>query len=388
MKLLAYSHPRIQTVMLGSVVFLTVGMYHVITSLGGAGQQTATLADTANITLYAVFMVFCLATPACLNYFGLRASLCFGSIGYAAYAASLWCYNRTGNQPFVIFGGAWCGLSAAFLWTAERTGVVAYAPEGKKGLYVSIFWTVYQIGTVVGFAIPVAQNWKATAATHVNDGTYIGLFVLMLCGSIVALLLLPTNKVVREDGMPVTMPSQMSIKQHVVLCWRITVEKKWIILMWPLAFGTNYYVIYQSNRYNGVTFSVRGRALNTLSSGLAQVASTWTMTALMDWVPLRRVQRAYLGVAFNLLLTTGVWIGGYYAMEAGLPNGVVFDVFDSGLGVRAFLYAMYGYMDGCYNTFALWFIGYLSNDFEEVSLACRRPHFLSPLGQSANITFP
>ena len=119
--------------------------------------------------------------------------------------------------------------------------------------------------------------------------------------------------------MPVTMPSQMSIKQHVLLCWKITVEKKWIILMWPLAFGTNYYVIYQSNRYNGVTFSVRGRALNTLISGLAQVSSTWTTTALVDWVPLRRRQRAYIGVAFNLLLTTGVWIGGYYAMEAGLP---------------------------------------------------------------------
>ncbi len=315
-------------------------------------------------------MVFCLANPACLNYFGLRTSLCFGSIGYAAYAASLWCYNRTGNEPFVIFGGAWCGLSAAFLCTAERTGVIAYAPEDKKGLYVSIFWTIYQIGTVVGSAIPVGQNWSHKSASRVNDGTYIGLFILMLLGAVVALLLVPTHRVVREDGKPVTIPSQLSIKQHVVACWDITKKKKWIILMWPLSFGTNYYVIYQSNRYNGLTFSVRGRSLNTLISGCAQVLSTWTMTALMDWVPLPRRQCAYLGLVFNLLLLTGVWVGGYFAMVDGLPDGKLIDVYDRGYGVRAFLYAMYGYMDGCYNTFALWFIGALSNDFREVRLLC------------------
>jgi hypothetical protein len=70
--------------MLGFVIFLTVGMYHVITALGGAGQQRATLTDGANITLYGVFTVFCFISPACLNYFGMRATLCFGAVGYAA----------------------------------------------------------------------------------------------------------------------------------------------------------------------------------------------------------------------------------------------------------------------------------------------------------------
>lgn len=90
LKLLPYSHPRVQAIMLGCVLFLTVGMYNVITFLGGAGQETTYLSDIANISLYTVFTVFCLISPACLNYFGLRASLCFGGFGYAAYAASLW----------------------------------------------------------------------------------------------------------------------------------------------------------------------------------------------------------------------------------------------------------------------------------------------------------
>lgn len=61
-------------------------MYSVITFLGGAGQETDYLSDVANIALYAVFTVFCLIAPACLNYFGLRVTLCFGGFGYAAYA--------------------------------------------------------------------------------------------------------------------------------------------------------------------------------------------------------------------------------------------------------------------------------------------------------------
>lgn len=187
---------------------MTAGIYQVITALGGAGQESAHLADSASITLFSIFMGFTLLAPAVLNYFGIRLTLGVGSLGYAAYAASLWCYNHTGNQPFVIFGGAWCGFSAAFLWVAERVGPVAYASEHQKGFYVAIFWTVYQIGTMLGAAIPVGQNWNAGVSNHsrVTDGTYIGLFIIMLCGAGVSFLLLPMDKVVREDGTRVALP--------------------------------------------------------------------------------------------------------------------------------------------------------------------------------------
>lgn len=152
---------------------MTVGMYGVIMSLGGAGQETAYLADVSNIALCAVFTVFCLVAPACLNYFGLRPMLCFGGVGYAAYAASLWCYNHTGNTGFVIFGGAWNGLSAAALWQAEGTAITAYAAEGMKGFYISIMWSILNVGAIIGAAIPLAQNWNAGVnnGSRVNDGT-------------------------------------------------------------------------------------------------------------------------------------------------------------------------------------------------------------------------
>ena len=93
---------------------MTVGMFNVITFIGGAGQQTAWLADTANIALYTVFSVFCFVAPACLNYFGLRIDVvCWRYWIRSLCSPALWCFNHTGNVPFVIFGGCWCGLSAA-----------------------------------------------------------------------------------------------------------------------------------------------------------------------------------------------------------------------------------------------------------------------------------
>ncbi|EXJ84578.1 hypothetical protein A1O3_05248 [Capronia epimyces CBS 606.96] len=373
LNLYPYRHPRVQTAMLGFVIFLTVGMYHVITAMGGAGQQTATLADGANITLYTVFTVFCFVSPACLNYFGMRATLCFGAVGYAAYASSLWCYNRTGNEGFVYFGGAWNGLSAAFLWTADRTGISAYATEDKKGLYVSIFWTVFQVGTVVGSAIPVGQNWNAGVGNKstVSDGTYIGLFILMITGACVALLLYPMTKMVREDGTRVTLPAQLTWLEQLRASWQVLKDHKYIMWMWPYAWAINYYSIYQNNRYNSPVFTVRGRALNTLMSGIAQIFSAWVMLIMTDKLPLNRRHRAYVGLAFVWLLVNGVNIGGYFAMvetKFGLKESQKLDVYTPGYGPKAFLYVMYGFMDGCYNTFGLWFIGALSNDRRELSV--------------------
>ena len=88
-KIYAYSHSRVQAIMLGMVLFMTVGMYNVIIFLGGAEQQTAYLANISNIALYTVFTVFCMIAPACLIYFGLRPTLCAGGVGYAGVCCQL-----------------------------------------------------------------------------------------------------------------------------------------------------------------------------------------------------------------------------------------------------------------------------------------------------------
>ena len=371
---MAYSHPRVQACMLGCVLFLTVGMYNVITQLGGAGQQNAFLSDVSNIALYVVFLVFCLVAPASLNYFGLRACLCFGGFGYAAYAASFWCYNHTRNTPFVVFGGCWCGLSAAFLWVAEGTAITSFASEDKKGFYVSIFYSIYQVGVVIGSAIPVGQNWNAGTNNNstVGDGTYIGLFILMIIGSFFGLILYPWERMVREDGTRVLASGSQSttLEEELVSSWQVVKTQIWIALFWPYCWAVNYYLVYQNNQYNSPTFTVRGRALNSLLSAIVQIPAPFILSLITDQLPLKRRARAFCGALYIFTLFNAVWIGGYFAMretKSGLSEAAKIDVFDPGYGQRCFLFVMYGFMDATYNCYAFWFMGALSNEPRVVS---------------------
>ncbi|KAF2703713.1 hypothetical protein K504DRAFT_507624 [Pleomassaria siparia CBS 279.74] len=62
---------------------------------------------------------------------------------------------------------------------------MSFASEHKKILYVSICWFIFQLGVVIGTAIPVGQNWNAGIKNNsrVGNGTYVDLFILMLLGS-------------------------------------------------------------------------------------------------------------------------------------------------------------------------------------------------------------
>jgi MFS family permease len=110
----------------------------------------------------------------------------------------------------------WCGLSAAILWCAEGTAITAFASEDKKGPYVSIMWSIFQSGVVIGSAIPVGQNWNSGTNndSRVNDGTYIGLMILILFGAALALVLYPWQKMVREDGSKVLVERHLSFFQE------------------------------------------------------------------------------------------------------------------------------------------------------------------------------
>ncbi|KPI36832.1 UNC93-like protein [Cyphellophora attinorum] len=368
-----YSHPRIQAAMLGLVLFMTVGMYNVLTFIGGAGQQTAYLSDVSNIALYTVFSVFCLVAPACLNYFGLRPTLCFGGLGYAAYAASLWCFNYTGNVPFVIFGGAWCGLSAAFLWTAEGAGLTSFASEDKKGLYISIVWSIYQVGLVIGAAIPLAQNWNAgdDNGSRVGNGTYIGLMALMLIGAALGAALYPWHKIVREDGSRVTLERQKTLAEEFRASVQVINRNRWIVFFFPMCWAVNFFGVYQNNDFNGIVFTVRARSLNAFLSGVAQVFAPWCTYLFTDKLPFGRRKRAFWALVYTFVIINAIWIGGYWGMKytvEGLDEKERLDVFGRDYGWWCLLFVMYGFTDATYNCYAYWFIGALSNDPAELSV--------------------
>jgi hypothetical protein len=63
--------------------------------------------------------------------------------------------------PFVIAAGVILGVSAGLLWTAQGSIMLAYPTEGQKGVYISVFWAIFNLGGVVGAAVSLGQNFHS-----------------------------------------------------------------------------------------------------------------------------------------------------------------------------------------------------------------------------------
>ena len=90
-----------QIVLLAFVVFLTPGMFNALSGIG-ASISDKWVADTAMTSLYITFSTIGFFAGTICNTIGVRASLMFGGVGYAIYAASLLSFNHNENKGFVI----------------------------------------------------------------------------------------------------------------------------------------------------------------------------------------------------------------------------------------------------------------------------------------------
>lgn len=199
----AYRSPIVQALLVSLVQLLVVGIHNVLQALGGSGQVNPTTSNNTNTILYSLFAAFSLLAGSVTNYFGPKWTLATGGIGYSLLAASFWCYNHTKNRGFVYFARAACGISAAFLWTAAGSLIISLPLEKDKGRYISMFHGFQFTGSVIGAIIPTVENYSIKTAGTVNDGTYIGLFILIFSGSIVALLVANPATIIRKDSLRV-----------------------------------------------------------------------------------------------------------------------------------------------------------------------------------------
>ncbi len=65
---------------------------------------------------------------------------------------------------FVIAAGAILGISAGLLWIAQGSLVLSYPTEIQKGRFISIFWTIFNLGAVIGSAVSLAINFKSSVS--------------------------------------------------------------------------------------------------------------------------------------------------------------------------------------------------------------------------------
>lgn len=172
--------------------------YNALGGLGGGGQVDPTIQDNASTALYSTFATASFFAGSVNNYLGTPRTLALGGVGYALYTASWLSYNHNRNAGFVVASGAILGICASLLWTAQGTVMMSYPIESQKGRYIGYFWAIFNLGAVIGSAIPIGQNWNSTEG-NVNDGTYVAFFVLMVCGCILAFFLAPPHKIIRDD---------------------------------------------------------------------------------------------------------------------------------------------------------------------------------------------
>jgi MFS family permease len=55
------------------------------------------------------------------------------------------------------------GVCAGLLWTAQGSMMLSYPTEQQKGRFIGIFWSIFNLGGVIGAAVAAGLNWNATA---------------------------------------------------------------------------------------------------------------------------------------------------------------------------------------------------------------------------------
>ncbi|GAV58064.1 UNC-93 domain-containing protein [Cephalotus follicularis] len=197
-KSLRYNSPIVQVSLIGLVCFCCPGMFNALSGMGGGGQVDPTAANNANTALCATFVVFGILGSSIYNVLGPHLTLFAGCSTYVLYAGSFLCYNHHHNQTFVVVVGGLLGVRAGLLWAGQGAIMTSYPPPNRKGSFISLFWSIFNMGGVIGGLIPFILNYhRAEHAASVNDTTYIG---FMSAGTLLSLGILPPGRVIRDDG--------------------------------------------------------------------------------------------------------------------------------------------------------------------------------------------
>ncbi|KAF9492248.1 MFS general substrate transporter [Pleurotus eryngii] len=353
-----YYHPMTQVALIGFVCFMCPGLFNALNGLGAGGQVDNTTSANANAALYATSIN---------NVLGPKLTLLIGSTGYALYIGSYLAMNIHPNAGgFVIASGAILGICAGLLWTAQGSLMLAYPTESQKGRYIGVFWTIFNLGGVVGASVSLGQNFHSEA-NSVGNGTYIGFLVLTLIGVTIPLLMANPNKMIRTDGTKVTSPRQPSWKTEIMGLAIALRKDPMVILLFPMFFASNWFYTWQFNEYNGALFNIRARSLNNLVYWMSQIVGSLAIGFLLDRQGLRRRVRAFLGwgVLLAMVFVVHIWAYFYqknYTRESLPLDAVKMDIHDHGYAGRIWLYIFCGLLDAMWQTTAYWMMGAMSND--------------------------
>ncbi|RAL62467.1 hypothetical protein DID88_005033 [Monilinia fructigena] len=351
-------------------------MFNALNGLGGAGLVAPGPANESNIALYACFSVVGFFAGFIVNVFGPKSSLFVGGISYFVYAGSFLAYKHIENRGFLIFGGALLGVCAGPFWAAQGAMLISYPSNEQKGRSTAWFWAIFNSGAAIGSLVTLCQELQIGVSNVASDNTYTTIIALMFAGTALSLCLCQPKNVKREDGSPV----------HIV----VTVGKDWqdeirnfckvicrdyfIIQLFPMFLTSNWCYPYQFNTFNLSTFNIRSRALNNFLYWLAEILGALVVGHTLDNDRLRRSNRAKGLVTGLVLLTFGVWTGGYiwqkgnYHQADGVAEDQKLDFQGANYLEPMFLYMAYGIFNAIWQNCIYWILGKFTSDTRTASI--------------------
>ncbi|KAJ2757562.1 hypothetical protein IWQ56_006227, partial [Coemansia nantahalensis] len=274
-----YHSPLAQMLVVSCACFLGPGMFNALNGLGGAGQLDPRTTNDANSAVYLAFCLFSFVGIAIVNVLGIRYPAAIACLTYALYTGSYCFYNSTSNGVFTIVAGAVMGMGAGVLWTAQGVVMVSYPSEKDKGKFISIFWLIFNLGGLIGGILPFAIDYQSSGS--LNNSVYV-LFVILECaGAVVALFLVPPASVLRDDGSHVTIFTPNNARQECAEIFRLF-RNKWLLLLLPMSFASNFFYGYQFSTYNGALFTPRTRGFNNLLYWASQMLGSVLIFLLLD----------------------------------------------------------------------------------------------------------
>ncbi|SPO45863.1 related to UNC93-like protein 2 [Moesziomyces antarcticus] len=358
-----YTSPLCQVILVSFVCFATVGMFSAVSNLGAGGTQSITLSNITNAVLYALFALTGLVSGSFNNVFGPRITLFVGSLGYALYLAALWVYQEKAQDWFLVLSGAVLGMCAALLWTAQGCIMLSYPLEAEKGRSFSIFWAIFNSGSLMGGLIALGINLKQGGLDAVKTTTYIAFFAIIMVGVALTWTLLPPNRVVRTDGTLVKVEKSNTARQEIRALFS-TLKRREILLLIPMMFASNFFYPYQGSIAFKV-FDSSARSVNGVVKSAGQIIGALLLGVLLDKLPMSRRNRGIFGLSLTAIFTIIAYSWGIkyqlpITRATQWPKKI--NHHDSDFSEPISIFVLYDIGDAFYQGLAYWIMGAITND--------------------------
>ncbi|PVU92740.1 hypothetical protein BB559_003625 [Furculomyces boomerangus] len=353
---------KFQVILVGLMCFCIPGMFNALNALGGAGQIDKKTGSDANTALYVTFSVFGLLGGGIVNVLGIRITMFLGGLTYALYSSSYIYINHTHKSWFTVTTGGILGIGAGILWAGQGMIMTSYPLEHEKGNYIFIFWSIFNLGGVVGSLIPLLVTYTG----DLPDKGYIAFLIIEVFGSCLAFVLYPPSKVIRSDGSEVIISKQENVVGEFVQILKLFVNPSMLILFF-MAFSSNFFYSFQFNYYNGDYFKGNSKGFNNIFYWGAQMLGAYIFSLIMD-SKMTRKKRAYIGTTIVFVLFNAIWVwtiiqkNKFKYILADPTQQLNYKTSGAKYVGPIILYALMGLVDAAWQSLAYWLIGSLTND--------------------------